>query len=92
MNEQIMTRPATEISQFSPDDVKNQITLIQKIMSDAMKEGEHYGIIPGCNKPSLLKPCGEIELDEHSKLLFHHDKWIKICRNCQKTELEKGNS
>lgn len=59
MSEEIMQRPVTDISQFSPSDVKNQISLIQQIMKDVMKEGEHYGIIPGCQKPSLLKPGAE---------------------------------
>ena len=35
MSDQIMTRPTTEINQYSPEDVKNQIKLIQQIMSDA---------------------------------------------------------
>ena len=62
MNEErkeIQIRPTTEISQYSPEDVKNQISLIQRIMSDAMKEGEHFGVIPGCQKPTLLKPGAE---------------------------------
>lgn len=41
-------------------DVKGQVNLIQHVMRDVMKEGEHYGIIPGCgNKPALLKPGAE---------------------------------
>lgn len=37
-----------------------QVALIQNIMSTAMKEGEHYGKIPGCgDKPTLLKPGAE---------------------------------
>ncbi len=45
---------------LTPADVKHQIGLIQEIMKDAMKSGEHYGVIPGCgDKPSLLKPGAE---------------------------------
>lgn len=45
---------------LTPADVKHQISLIQEIMKDAMKSGEHYGVIPGCgDKPSLLKPGAE---------------------------------
>lgn len=45
---------------LTPADVKHQIGLIQEIMRDAMKSGEHYGVIPGCgDKPSLLKPGAE---------------------------------
>jgi len=46
--------------QFSPVDVVNQITLIQELMRLVMKEGEHFGKIPGCgDKPVLLKSGAE---------------------------------
>ena len=36
------------------------VALIQQIMAAAMKEGEHFGRIPGCgDKPTLLKPGAE---------------------------------
>ena len=36
------------------------VSLIQQIMRAAMKEGEHYGRIPGCgDKPTLFKPGAE---------------------------------
>lgn len=40
-------------------DVLNQVALIQKIMREVMRKDEHYGIIPGCEKPSLYKPGAE---------------------------------
>lgn len=40
--------------------VVRQINLIQNVMATVMKEGEHYGKIPGCGpKPTLLKPGAE---------------------------------
>lgn len=36
-----------------------QVRLIQAVMSTLMKEGEHYGKIPGTEKPTLLKPGAE---------------------------------
>ena len=40
--------------------VLGQVALIQQIMGAAMKDGEHYGKIPGCgDKPTLLKPGAE---------------------------------
>lgn len=37
-----------------------QVALIQQVMRETMKDGEHYGLIPGCGKkPSLLKPGAE---------------------------------
>jgi hypothetical protein len=45
---------------MSPATVMRQVKLIQEVMREAMREGEHYGVIPGCgNKPSLLKPGAE---------------------------------
>jgi len=35
--------------------------------------------------------CGEIELEEHSQFIFHHDKWIKICRKCSQCSQEEKN-
>ena len=40
--------------------VLGQVSLIQQIMGAAMKDGEHFGKIPGCgDKPTLLKPGAE---------------------------------
>ena len=36
-----------------------QVGLIQSVMEKVMKDGEHYGKIPGTNKPTLLKPGAE---------------------------------
>ncbi|TGN20798.1 hypothetical protein [Leptospira idonii] len=33
--------------------------IIQKLMKEVLREGEHYGNIPGTNKPTLLKPGAE---------------------------------
>ncbi|NTV01914.1 MAG: hypothetical protein HGB04_03900 [Chlorobiaceae bacterium] len=40
--------------------IKEQVNLIKSVMKDVMKDGEHYGKIPGCgDKPALLKPGAE---------------------------------
>jgi len=45
---------------LSVGDVKRQVNLIQEVLTDVMKDGEHYGKIPGCGKkPALLKPGAE---------------------------------
>ncbi len=46
-------------SAMDAKNVTKQIQLIQSVMKEAMKEGEHYGVIPGCTKPSLYKPGAE---------------------------------
>lgn len=54
MEEALAIRPLTGIQ------VKEQVNLIQDVMRSVMRDGEHYGKIPGCgDKPSLLKPGAE---------------------------------
>ena len=45
---------------LSASEVKAQVQLIQQVMEAVMKEGHHYGKVPGCgDKPVLLKPGAE---------------------------------
>lgn len=39
--------------------IRAQVNLIQEVMNAVMKKDTHYGIIPGCQKPSLWKPGAE---------------------------------
>lgn len=49
-----------ESQPLTPTAVIKQVTLIQQVMKEVMKEGEHWGKIPGCgDKPTLLKPGAE---------------------------------
>jgi len=60
MNETKELEIVDEDHPLTASDVRHQINLIQEIMRDAMKPGEHYGKIPGCGeKPSLLKAGAE---------------------------------
>ena len=43
----------------SVDDIKRQVQIIQETMEAVMKKDEHYGTIPGTNKPTLLKSGAE---------------------------------
>jgi hypothetical protein len=40
-------------------DIRAQVNLIHEVMDSVMKKDVHYGIIPGCKKPSLYKPGAE---------------------------------
>ena len=40
-------------------DVRAQVNLIQEVMKAVMQKDTHYGVIPGCKKPSLWKPGAE---------------------------------
>jgi hypothetical protein len=45
---------------YTAADVLQQVGLIQDVMRAAMKDGEHYGTIPGCgDKKTLKKPGAE---------------------------------
>ncbi len=44
---------------YSVQDVLKQVELVQELMKKVMKEGEHYGVIPGTKKPTLYKPGAE---------------------------------
>lgn len=44
---------------MSPQDLRRQVDLIQQVMREVMKEGEHFGVIPGTQKPTLYKPGAE---------------------------------
>ena len=60
-----MSKPETrgvavrEEMELSVAEVKNQVTKIQELMRAVMHDGEHYGVIPGMNKKTLLKPGAE---------------------------------
>lgn len=67
-NHQLMTRGespgantavATVSTELSIDDVKHQVGKIQELMKGVMREGEHFGNIPGTDKPTLLKSGAE---------------------------------
>lgn len=64
MSEEIAIRENYGVVNFeeyamSVDSVVRQVNLVQEIMSKVMKLDEHYGTIPGCQKPSLYKPGAE---------------------------------
>lgn len=42
-----------------PEDLVEQVALIQRVMETVMEEGEHYGVIPGTEKPTLYKAGAE---------------------------------
>lgn len=40
--------------------VRAQVNLIQEVMKSVMKKETHYGVIPGCQKPTLYKAGSEV--------------------------------
>lgn len=53
--------PMTASGPLAPSDVVRQVALVQEVMGAVMKDGEHYGKIPGCgDKPTLLQPGAQV--------------------------------
>lgn len=44
---------------LTAQEIKGQVNRIQEVMQAVMQEGYHYGVIPGTQKPTLLKPGAE---------------------------------
>ena len=47
------------LHELTIEDLTRQVATIQRALEAVMKDGEHYGVIPGTDKPSLLKPGAE---------------------------------
>jgi hypothetical protein len=47
---------------LTPERIREQVQVVQRVLSAVMKRDVHYGVIPGCGKPTLLKPGAEIIL------------------------------
>jgi hypothetical protein len=54
-----LARYESERRPLTAAQIKAQVQLIQEVMSAVMKEGHHYGKIPGTTKPTLYKPGAE---------------------------------
>jgi hypothetical protein len=63
MNEetQVQVMERKELPEFmtSIDEARNRYNLLKRFVKSVMKEGSDYGIIPGTDKPTLLKPGAE---------------------------------
>jgi hypothetical protein len=57
---QVATIQPRAIAAFTADDMKTHVQRIQQVMKAVMKDGTHYGKIPGTPKPSLWKPGAEV--------------------------------
>ena len=63
MNAVVQFQPAETYSRsLTAADIRHRVNTIQEVMTAVMKRDVHYGIIPGCKKPSLYKPGSEVLL------------------------------
>lgn len=58
MNEVAITEQR-ESSPISVQETLQTMRVVQQVMKSVMKEGTHYGVIPGCKQPSLYKSGSE---------------------------------
>ena len=68
------------VMSLTAKDVSRQVQLIQEVMTAVMKEGIHYGVIPGCGKkPSLFKSGAEkINLVFRHRAIMSDENDLKI--------------
>lgn len=61
-NLQVIEQDKNTLQQnLAATDVREHVNLIQRVMKSVMKNGTHYGTIPGCgNKPTLYKAGAEV--------------------------------
>jgi hypothetical protein len=77
-------RPATMMDTvYSPEVMVQQVEMIQKMMLAVMRKDEHYGVIPGTQKPTLLKSgaeklCMAFRLDPQYRVIesIREDRFI----------------
>ncbi len=58
--EQMPMNVASALPPFSPAEIKKRASILHEIMRGVMKEGTHYGTLPGTPKPSLWKAGAEV--------------------------------
>jgi hypothetical protein len=57
MNEIVIHR--NELQPLKASEIRQQVGVIQDVLKNVMQKDVHYGVIPGCNAPSLYKPGAE---------------------------------
>lgn len=93
-------KPAQSVAVVSGVDHKaviEQVKSIQKVMAEVMKEGTHFGIIPGCKQPSLYKPGSEallsafrIAVEPEVQRIETEDGHTKFVVSCVGRHMQSG--
>ena len=84
------------VGALSVQDVRAQVNLIQEIMSNVMQKDQHYGVIPGTQKPSLLKAgaeklCLTFRLDPQYDITERHEgAHLHITSKCTLYHIPSG--
>lgn len=64
------------------EEAKVRVTMLQNFVKEMMMPGVDYGIVPGCQKPSLLKPgaeklCEVYGFSKHVDVINRVEDWEK---------------
>lgn len=70
----------TSVPVMTADDVQQRLEVFRGFVAQNLKKGEHYGIIPGTEKKTLLKPGAEIICEFYGwypsiKFLTYIENW-----------------
>lgn len=84
--------------EISVNDLVEQHEKITQAMEIAMQDGHHYGVIPGTNKPSLLKPGAEklcvlfrLAPSYQSEKIWHEgSNHLTVVASCTLTHIPTG--
>jgi hypothetical protein len=83
---EVIVRPSSEVFVLpEAEDLRHQLKKIkefQDIVHSCLDEGQDFGVIPGTEKPTLLKPGAEkiakiLGLSEHYELVDSTEDWTK---------------
>lgn len=84
--------------ELSIEQLTGQVQLVQQAMAAAMKDGVHYGLIPGTDKPTLFKPGAEKLLllfrlapDYDVSETWHDDGHYTVRVTCRLTHITTQN-
>jgi hypothetical protein len=84
-------------SELTVGELVGQVQLIQEAMKVAMRDGEHFGVIPGTDKPTLLKPGAEklcllFRLDpEYDSIELREGDHYTVTATCRLFHIPTGN-
>jgi hypothetical protein len=74
-----------------------QAAMIQECMTALMKKDVHYGVIPGCEKPSLWQPGADkicmlfrLRAEYEVTKLVEEDRWISVTMKCRLVHIPTG--
>ncbi len=92
------SRSVAKADELTTEDVIAQVKKVQDVMKAVMKEDIHYGVIPGTQKPTLLKPGAEKLLltfrlaPQYEILASHEDNgFLAYTVRCTLTHITSGN-